>query len=36
MLSLHFHIYSHIEIHLAWFNITNVFVGELVLSYIID
>lgn len=36
MLSLHYHVYSRIEIHLAWFNITNLFVGELVLSYIID
>lgn len=37
MLSLHFHIYSHIEIHLVWFfSITNVFVGELVLSYTLD
>lgn len=36
MLSLHFHVYSHLEIHPIWFNITNVFVGELVLNYIID
>lgn len=36
MLSLHFHVYSHLEIHLIWFSITNVFVGELVLNYIID
>lgn len=36
MLSLHFHVYSHLEIHLIWFKITHLFVEELVLSYIID